>query len=68
MDGQGRVLGGAVLADKKWVTDTLQPFIRNTGPALSPFNAWVLLKGHRDAGTPGRGRRSVGRRHRRLSG
>jgi O-succinylhomoserine sulfhydrylase len=45
MDGQGRVLGGAVLGGKKWVTDVLQPFIRNTGPALSPFNAWVLLKG-----------------------
>ncbi|MDR3533288.1 MAG: O-succinylhomoserine sulfhydrylase [Rhodopila sp.] len=45
MDGQGRVLGGAVLASKKWIDDTLQPFIRNTGPALSPFNAWVLLKG-----------------------
>jgi O-succinylhomoserine sulfhydrylase len=45
MDGQGRVLGGAVLASKKWTTDVLQPFIRNTGPALSPFNAWVLLKG-----------------------
>jgi O-succinylhomoserine sulfhydrylase len=45
MDGQGRVLGGAVLGSQKWVNDTLQPFIRNTGPALSPFNAWVLLKG-----------------------
>lgn len=45
IDGQGRVLGGAVLASKKWINDTLQPFIRNTGPALSPFNAWVLLKG-----------------------
>jgi O-succinylhomoserine sulfhydrylase len=45
MDGQGRVLGGAVLGSKKWITDVLQPFIRNTGPALSPFNAWVLLKG-----------------------
>jgi O-succinylhomoserine sulfhydrylase len=45
IDGQGRVLGGAVLADRKWINDTLQPFIRNTGPALSPFNAWVLLKG-----------------------
>jgi O-succinylhomoserine sulfhydrylase len=45
IDGQGRVLGGAVLADAKWVNDTLQPFIRNTGPALSPFNAWLLLKG-----------------------
>jgi O-succinylhomoserine sulfhydrylase len=45
MDGQGRVLGGAVLGTKKWINDILQPFIRNTGPALSPFNAWVLLKG-----------------------
>ena len=45
IDGQGRVLGGAVLGGRKWVTETLQPFIRNTGPAMSPFNAWVLLKG-----------------------
>ena len=45
LDGQGRVLGGAVLSNRKWINDTLQPFIRNTGPAMSPFNAWVLLKG-----------------------
>ncbi|HEY3848329.1 MAG TPA: O-succinylhomoserine sulfhydrylase [Acetobacteraceae bacterium] len=45
IDGQGRVLGGAVLANRKWINDTLQPFIRNTGPALSAFNAWLLLKG-----------------------
>ena len=45
MDGQGRVLGGAVLGRKAWVDDVLQPFIRNTGPSLSPFNAWVILKG-----------------------
>ena len=45
IDGQGRVLGGAVLGNKAWIEGTLQPFIRNTGPALSPFNAWVLLKG-----------------------
>ncbi len=45
IDGQGRVLGGAILAGKKWIDDVLQPFIRNTGPAMSPFNAWVLLKG-----------------------
>jgi O-succinylhomoserine sulfhydrylase len=44
MDGQGRVLGGAVLGTRKWVEEVLQPFVRNTGPALSPFNAWVLLK------------------------
>ena len=45
IDGQGLVLGGAVLGRKKWVEETLQPFLRNTGPALSPFNAWLLLKG-----------------------
>jgi O-succinylhomoserine sulfhydrylase len=45
MDGQGRVLGGAVLGSTKWVDEVLQPFIRNTGPSLSPFNAWVILKG-----------------------
>ncbi len=45
IDGQGRVLGGAVLGRQKWVEETLQPFIRNTGPSLSPFNAWTLLKG-----------------------
>jgi O-succinylhomoserine sulfhydrylase len=45
IDGQGRVMGGAILGSKKWINDTLQPFIRNTGPAMSPFTAWVLLKG-----------------------
>ena len=45
IDGQGRVLGGAVLGTKKFIEETLLPFIRNTGPALSPFNAWLLLKG-----------------------
>jgi O-succinylhomoserine sulfhydrylase len=45
IDGQGRVLGGAILGREKWINDTLQPFIRNTGPAMSAFNAWLLLKG-----------------------
>ncbi|MCI1438442.1 MAG: O-succinylhomoserine sulfhydrylase [Acetobacter indonesiensis] len=45
IDGQGRVLGGAVLGRQDWITETLQPFTRNTGNALSPFNAWVMLKG-----------------------
>jgi O-succinylhomoserine sulfhydrylase len=45
MDGQGRVLGGAVLGSKTWIKDVFQPFVRNTGPALSPFNAWIILKG-----------------------
>jgi O-succinylhomoserine sulfhydrylase len=45
IDGQGRVLGGAILSNRKWINDVLQPFIRNTGPAMSAFNAWILLKG-----------------------
>jgi O-succinylhomoserine sulfhydrylase len=39
------VLGGAVLGRKKWIDEVYQPFFRNTGPAMSPFNAWVILKG-----------------------
>ncbi|BBK30780.1 O-succinylhomoserine sulfhydrylase [Stella humosa] len=45
IDGQGRCLGGAILGSKAFVEEKLQPFLRHTGPALSPFNAWVLLKG-----------------------
>ena len=45
IDGQGRCLGGAILGTKSFIDDQLQPFMRHTGPALSPFNAWVLLKG-----------------------
>jgi O-succinylhomoserine sulfhydrylase len=45
MDGQGRVLAGAVCGTEDWITNTLLPFTRNTGPTLSPFNAWVVLKG-----------------------
>ena len=44
IDGQGRVLGGAVLGTKKYIDEVLKPFTRHTGPALSPFNAWVLTK------------------------
>jgi O-succinylhomoserine sulfhydrylase len=45
IDGQGRCLGGVILADTKFVADHLHTFLRQTGPSLSPFNAWVLLKG-----------------------
>ncbi len=45
IDGQGRVLGGAILGDKKYIDEPVQKLMRHTGPALSPFNAWVLLKG-----------------------
>lgn len=45
MDGQGRCLGGAVLGSQEFIDDVLLPFHRHTGPALSPFNAWIVLKG-----------------------
>lgn len=45
IDGQGRVLGGAVLGSQAFIDDELMPFLRHTGPALSPFAAWTLLKG-----------------------
>ncbi|MEI6730778.1 MAG: aminotransferase class I/II-fold pyridoxal phosphate-dependent enzyme, partial [Pseudomonadota bacterium] len=45
IEGQGRCLGGAVLGDKQFIDEVLLPFHRHTGPAMSPFNAWVTLKG-----------------------
>ncbi len=45
IDGQGRCLGGAVLGSEEYCDEILKPFMRHTGPSLSPFNAWVLLKG-----------------------
>jgi O-succinylhomoserine sulfhydrylase len=45
IDGQGRTLGGAILCRSDFLEAELQPFLRHTGPTLSAFNAWVLLKG-----------------------
>jgi O-succinylhomoserine sulfhydrylase len=45
IDGQGRCLGGIVLSSEKFLKDHLHTFLRQTGPSLSPFNAWVMLKG-----------------------
>jgi O-succinylhomoserine sulfhydrylase len=44
IDGQGRALGGAILCHPDFLEDNLQQFLRNTGPAISPFNAWLHLK------------------------
>ena len=44
IDGQGRVMGGAILTTKEFKEETLKPFLRHTGPCISPFNAWILLK------------------------
>ena len=45
VDGQGRCLGGVVLSSRAWIDEVLFDFYRHTGPSMSPFNAWVLLKG-----------------------
>ncbi|MGD9618782.1 MAG: O-succinylhomoserine sulfhydrylase [Mycolicibacterium sp.] len=45
IDGQGRVLGGAILGGQQYIDEPVQKLMRHTGPALSPFNAWTLLKG-----------------------
>ena len=45
MDGQGRVLAGAILGPSDWMEEFIDPWLRHTGPAASPFNAWVVLKG-----------------------
>ena len=45
IDGQGRCLGGVVLGTERFIRDEFEPYVKHTGPALSPFNAWVMLKG-----------------------
>ncbi|PKQ12065.1 MAG: O-succinylhomoserine sulfhydrylase [Alphaproteobacteria bacterium HGW-Alphaproteobacteria-1] len=45
IDGQGRCLGGVVLGSREYIRKTLEPYMKHTGGALSPFNAWVMLKG-----------------------
>ncbi len=45
IDGQGRVLGGVVLGTKEYIRKTLEPYLKHTGGAMSPFSAWLLLKG-----------------------
>lgn len=45
IDGQGRCLGGVILGSRDFIGNELTPYLRHTGPALSPFNAWVMLKG-----------------------
>jgi O-succinylhomoserine sulfhydrylase len=45
IDGQGRCLGGIILASEKFIQDHVHMLLRQTGPSMSPFNAWVLLKG-----------------------
>ncbi len=45
IDGQGRSLAGVILSDREWVAEHLQDYYRHTGPAMSPFTAWTLIKG-----------------------
>ena len=52
IDGQGRCLGGVILSTEAFISEHIHNFMRQTGPSLSPFNAWVLLEGTGDAGDP----------------
>ena len=61
IDGQGRCLGGVILASEKFIQDNIHMLLRQTGPSMSPFNAWVLLKGLETL----RGARAPADRHRR---
>ncbi|MEM7210585.1 MAG: O-succinylhomoserine sulfhydrylase [Pseudomonadota bacterium] len=45
IDGQGRCLGGVILGTEAFIRETVEPYVKHTGPAMSPFNAWVMLKG-----------------------
>jgi O-succinylhomoserine sulfhydrylase len=45
IDGQGRCLGGVILGTERFIRDEVEPYVKHTGPAMSPFNAWVMLKG-----------------------
>ncbi|WP_028958189.1 O-succinylhomoserine sulfhydrylase [Sulfitobacter sp. 20_GPM-1509m] len=45
IDGQGRAMGGVILGSEEYIRKTVEPFLKHTGPALSPFSAWIMLKG-----------------------
>ena len=45
IDGQGRCLGGVILGTEAFIRETVEPYAKHTGPAMSPFNAWVMVKG-----------------------
>ncbi|MEL6838020.1 MAG: O-succinylhomoserine sulfhydrylase [Pseudomonadota bacterium] len=45
IDGQGRALGGVILGTKEFIRGTVEPYLKHTGGAMSPFNAWIMLKG-----------------------
>ena len=68
IDGQGRCLGGIILSSEAFIAEHIHNFMRQTGPSISPFNAWVLLKGAGNAGRCGCARRPRARRHRRGAG
>ncbi len=68
IDGQGRCLGGVVLGSQAYVKDHLHNFLKHTGPSLSPFNAWVMLKGLETLPMRVRAQCESGRQDRRPSG
>ena len=66
IDGQGRCLGGVVLGPQEFIEEKLHNFLKHTGPSLSPFNAWVLLKGLETLSRSRRAACRLGRRDRRF--
>ena len=68
IDGQGRCLGGVILCSAEFKKDHLQPYLKNTGPALSPFNAWLLTKGLETLDLRVREHVAFGRSRRRIPG
>ena len=66
IDGQGRCLGGVVLGPQEFIEEKLHNYLKHTGPSLSPFNAWVLLKGLETLPGSRRAARRLGRGHRRF--
>ena len=70
IDGQGRVLGGVILGTREFIRKTVEPYLKHTGGAMSPFTAWVMLKGLETLrpARPGAGGQRAGRSPRRLEG
>ena len=68
IDGQGRCLGGIILSSEAFIAEHIHNFLRQTGPSLSPFNAWVLLKGLETLGVRVRAQTETAARSRRRAG
>ena len=68
IDGQGRCLGGMILSSEAFIAEHIHNFMRQTGPSMSPFNAWVLLKGLETLAVRVRAQTETAARDRRCAG